>query len=254
MTVVVKLGGRVQSDPRLAGAIRSLWDGHPGSLCIVHGGGDEVTALQRQLGREPQFIGGRRVTTEEDLSLLRMVLSGTANKRLVAALGAERVPAVGISGEDAGLLPSRAIDPEKFGKAGKPLTPDVRLILSLLANGFLPVISPVGTDADSEDNGPLNINGDDAAASIAAALGAELWMIADVSGVLDQEKQTISVLDPAQVDALVASGVVNSGMQAKLEAGFAAIQAGAPAVRIASLEAFTDSNAGTVLTLSPSLR
>jgi acetylglutamate kinase len=254
MMVVVKLGGRVQSDPRLAGAIRRMWEARPGSLCIVHGGGDEVSSLQRQLGREPQFIGGRRVTTDEDLGLLRMVLSGSANKRLVSALAAEGVPAVGISGEDGGLIPARAIDPASFGKAGKPLEPDVRLLSTLLERKFLPVISPVGTDAESSDRGPLNINGDDAAAAIAAALGAELWLIADVAGVLDRDKRTIPALDPPQVESLVASGVVNSGMQAKLEAGFAAIHAGAAAVRIASLEAFTDAEAGTVLSLSPSLR
>ena len=252
--IVVKLGGRVQSDPLLAGAVRKLWTAMPGSLCIVHGGGDEVSAIQRQLGREPKFIGGRRVTTDEDLDLLRMILSGVANKRLVSTMSAAGVPAVGISGEDAGLLPAHAIDAAKFGKAGRPLTPDVRIITTLLAAGFLPVISPVGTDAADNSRGPININGDDAAAVIAASLGAELWMIADVPGVLDDEKQPISALHPGEVETLVALGVVTSGMQAKLEAGFAAIHAGAAAVRIASLDAFTNPNAGTVLSLSPSLR
>ena len=254
MIVVVKIGGRVQSDPRLASAVRELWNARPGSVCIVHGGGDEVSALQRQLGREPKFIGGRRVTTDDDLDLLRMVLSGTANKRLVSMLAAAGVEAVGISGEDGGLLPARTIDREKFGKAGKPVAAGARLIETHLESGFLPVISPVGTDSESEDRGPLNINGDDAAAAIAATLGAELWMIADVAGVLDESKRVLPSLDPGQVEVLVASGVVNSGMQAKLEAGFAAMHAGAAGVRIASVEAFTDSNAGTVLSLSPSLR
>ncbi len=225
----------------------------PGALCIVHGGGDEVSALQRQLGREPKFIGGRRVTTDEDLDLLRMVLSGSANKRLVAAIAAEGVPAVGISGEDAGLLPARTMDVARFGKAGKPVTPDPRILSTLFANGFLPVISPVGTDCDSEDGGPLNINGDDAAAAIAASLGAELWMIADVAGVLDGEKALIPAINPGGMEVLVASGIVTSGMQAKLEAGFAAMHAGAAGVRIASLDAFTDPASGTVLSLSPSM-
>ena len=252
--IVVKLGGRVQSDRRLASAVRELWNARNGSVCIVHGGGDEVSALQRQLGREPKFIGGRRVTTDGDLDLLRMVLSGSANKRLVSMMAAEGVSAVGISGEDAGLLPARAIDAEKFGKAGKPLNPDVRIITTLLESGFLPVISPLGVDAEGADHGPMNINGDDAAAAIAASLGAELWMIADVAGVLDDQKQLIPALHEGEVDTLVTSGVVTSGMQAKLEAGFAAMRAGALAVRIASLEAFADPSAGTVLSLSPSLR
>ena len=254
MTIVVKLGGRVQSDPRLAGAVRALWESAPGSLCIVHGGGDEVTALQRQLGREPEFIGGRRVTTLEDVDLVRMVLSGRANKRLVSMLSGVGVPAAGISGEDGGLLPAEVIDAERFGRAGRPLDPVTGIIDALLKGGWLPVISPVGTDAGSAGKDALNINGDDAAAAIAGALGAELWMIADVAGVLDHEGGVVPEIDPGETEALVASGVVTSGMRAKLEAGFSALAAGATTVRIASLEAFENAGAGTFLSLTPSLR
>ena len=254
MTVVVKLGGRVQSDPRLATALKELWDREAGSLCIVHGGGDEVSALQRSLGREPHFIGGRRVTTDEDLKLVRMVLSGVANKRLVAMLSAAEVPAVGISGEDGALLPAQPIDLERFGKAGRPMEPDLRVVSTLLAAGFLPVISPVGTDITAADRTALNINGDDAAAAIAGALGAELWMIADVAGVLEEDGSVVTEIDPAHMSLLVSAGIVSSGMQAKLEAGFSALSAGSPAVRIASLSAFTDRSCGTSLSLSPSLR
>jgi acetylglutamate kinase len=252
MTVVVKLGGRVQAAAELGSAVRSLCAGERGLLCVVHGGGDEVTALQRELGREPVFVGGRRVTTEEDIDLVRMVLSGSANKRLVSMLSAAGVAAVGISGEDGGLLPAEPIDPERLGRAGKPLVPDTRIIVSLVEKGFLPVISPVGIDA-TEHGGALNINGDDAAAAIASALGAELWMIADVAGVLDEANVVIPEIDPRQAEFFVAAGVVSRGMQAKLEAGFAALNAGSPAVRIASLDAFTDDNAGTFLSLVPSM-
>ena len=252
MTVVVKLGGRVQSDPRLAEALRGMWTSLPGSLCVVHGGGDEVTAFQRQLGREPVFIGGRRVTTDDDLEVVRMVLSGSVNKRLVSMLRATGVPAAGISGEDAGLLPSEPIDAERFGKAGRPLTPNIDVLIALLASGFLPVVSPVGTDITVGGCGALNINGDDAAAAIAGALGAELWMIADVDGVLDDERAIVPEMDARQMEILVSSGAVTSGMHAKLEAGFVALHAGSPVVRIASLAAFSDRNAGTLLSLSPS--
>lgn len=253
MTVVVKLGGRVQAAAELGSAIRALHSGDHGLLCLVHGGGDEVTALQRELGREPVFVGGRRVTTEEDIDLIRMVLSGSANKRLVSMLSASGVAAVGISGEDGGLLPAEPIDPALLGRAGKPLAPDTRIITSLVERGFLPVISPVGIDAASGRSGALNINGDDAAAAIASSLGAELWMIADVAGVLDEASTVIPEIDPRQAENLVAAGVVSRGMQAKLEAGFAALNAGSPAVRIASLDAFTDDNAGTFLSLVPSM-
>lgn len=253
MKVVVKLGGRVQAAAGLGPAIRSLHTGERGLSCVVHGGGDEVTALQRGLGREPVFIGGRRVTTEEDIDLIRMVLSGSANKRLVSMLSASGVPAVGISGEDGWLLPAQPIDPARLGRAGRPLVPDTRIITSLVEKGFLPVISPVGIDATSERGGALNVNGDDAAGAIAAALGAELWMIADVAGVLDDARVVIPEIDPRQTEALVTAGVVNRGMQAKLEAGFAALNAGSPAVRIASIEALADDNAGTFLSLVPSM-
>ena len=254
MSIVIKLGGRVQSDTRLAGAVHSLWNSAPGALCIVHGGGDEVSALQRQLGRDPVFIGGRRVTTEEDLELVRMVLSGSANKRLVSMLASEGVPAVGISGEDGGLMPAEPIDLARFGKAGRPLAPEVSLITTLLDAGFLPVISPVGTDASSHRRGALNVNGDDAAAAIAGALAAELWMISDVAGVLDEAGSVIDEMDPAQMNLLVTADIVSRGMHAKLEAGFAALTAGASSVRIASIDGFENRNAGTVLSLSPSMR
>src|SRR5476651_275267 len=104
MTRVVKIGGRAQTNPRLINALREAWKSRPGELCVVHGGGDEVSAMQRALGREPVFIGGRRVTSEEDLDLLRMVLSGVVNKRLVNAMVTAGLPAVGISGEDGALI------------------------------------------------------------------------------------------------------------------------------------------------------
>lgn len=248
MTIVVKLGGRVQSDTGLARALHELWNANPGALCIVHGGGDEVSALQRKLGREPEFVNGRRVTTDDDVELVRMVLSGSANKRLVALLIAAGLPAAGISGEDGGILPATPID-DRLGRAGKPLVPEVGLIRALLAAGFLPVISPVATDSTSVLRAPLNVNGDDAAAAIAAALGADLWMIADVEGVLDDDKVPVHRLAASQLPPLVAAGTVNKGMHAKLEAGFAALEAGSPAVRVTSLQGLSMPGAGTFLSL-----
>ncbi|MEO8192640.1 MAG: acetylglutamate kinase [Gemmatimonadales bacterium] len=252
MIKVIKLGGRIQSDPRLAAALSDLWN-HGGSVCVVHGGGDEISTLQRQLGREPTFINGRRITTAEDLDLVRMVLSGSANKRLVSSLESAGVPAVGISGEDGGLLSAEPIDLEWFGRSGKPVAADVTLIRTLLSGGFMPVISPVGRDVTSATGEPLNVNGDDAAAVIAAELNAELWLVADVAGVLDAERSVLPSLDPAQVESLVADGTVNSGMRAKLEAGFVALASGASAVRITGLEALSGKSSGTTLSLTPSL-
>ena len=251
--IVIKLGGRVQSDSALIPAIAKMWRRMPREICIVHGGGDEISSLQRTLGREPLFVNGRRITTNEDIDLVRMVLSGSANKRLVSSLGAAGIPAVGISGEDGGLVAAEPINVREFGRSGKPVSASVDLLTTLLSAGFLPVISPVATDVTSEQGAALNVNGDDTAAVIAAALRAELWLIADVAGVLDANRELMTSLDPIQVDTLVAEGTVNSGMRAKLEAGFDALAAGAANVRITGLNALTGKEMGTLLSLTPSM-
>ena len=247
---VIKLGGRIQSDPALISGLASMWLKEPGSFCIVHGGGDEISSLQRSLGREPSFVNGRRITTDEDVDLVRMILSGSANKRLVSSLTAAGVVSVGISGEDGALLIAEPIDIERFGRSGKPVSADPHLIRLLLGASFLPVISPVAASS-SVARDALNVNGDDAAAVIAAALSAELWLVADVAGVMDDDRRIIEELDQASVDALVAAGTVNSGMHAKLEAGFTALNAGASKVRITGLEALSGNESGTLLSLTP---
>ncbi len=253
MITVIKLGGRVQSEPALIAALCERWKKNPGSFCVVHGGGDEISVLQRQLGREPLFVNGRRVTTSEDMELVRMVLSGSANKKLVSALSVAGVLSVGVSGEDGGLISAEPID-ESFGRAGKPTAVNPIVIETLLGSLFLPVISPVGSDATSHDGAALNMNGDDAAAAIAAALAGELLLIADVSGVMNARQNLIPMIDQRGVDALVADGTVSRGMQVKLEAGFAALAGGAIRVRIGGLEAISKRDAGTLLSLIPSMK
>jgi acetylglutamate kinase len=257
MMRVVKIGGRAQGDarlaPALAAAARSA-GGAAGSLCIVHGGGDDVSAFQRRLGLEPVFSGGRRVTSEADLEIVRMVLSGTINKRLVAMLLAHGVHAVGISGEDAMLFRARAADPKSMGRVGGAVTVDPSVVLHLLAGGFVPVISPLARDADATGAAcaGLNVNGDDAAAALAGALAAdELVLVADVPGVL-QDGAVLPVLDLERAESLVASGVAAGGMAAKLEAAGAALHGGVARVRIAGLDGIGDPDAGTRVVLSPS--
>lgn len=254
MTTVIKLGGRVQADPALISAVAARWRQDPGTLCIVHGGGDEISTMQQRLGVEPKFVTGRRITTQNDLELVRMVLSGSANKRLVGAFRCAGVAAVGISGEDGGLLTAEPIDAELFGRAGRPAAVNARVLEVLLAAGFLPVISPVGIDSSSPGGEALNINGDDAAAAIAAALCADLLLIADVAGVLDANCAIIRAVGEEAVKALVADGTVNNGMHAKLEAGFSALARGAKSARIANLDAITDRSSGTALSLTSDKR
>ena len=245
MIRVVKIGGRAQQSPALIPALTSAWRATPGALVVVHGGGDEVTAMQRSLGRDPQFVDGRRVTTDDDIAILRMTLSGVVNKRLVAALVAEGVPAVGISGEDASLLSAEPIDAKTMGRAGTPGHANVHLVRHLLRGGFLPVISPLARDARSDSGEALNVNGDDAAAALAVALRAEeLLLIADVPGVLESGA-VITTLDPGRMHALIGAGTVTAGMIAKLEASTRALAAGVSSVRIGDLDAIADTQRGT---------
>jgi acetylglutamate kinase len=246
--LVVKLGGRPQGDPALPGVLAALWRAHPGEVVLVHGGGDQISALQQLRGETPTFVGGRRVTTEGVLELVRMVLSGLANKQLVSALVAAGAAAVGISGEDAGLLRATPIDVATFGFAGTPSQVDPGVVRALLASAYLPVISPVAARPAGEPGGAYNVNGDDAAAAIAAALGArELFLLADVPGVLDAQKARIAQLTLADAEALVASGVAGGGMAAKLEACAQALAGGVSRVRIGDLAALSVPDAGTAI-------
>lgn len=248
--IVVKLGGRVQGDPDLPAALAALCAARPGGVVVVHGGGDEVSALQRAMGLEPRFVGGRRVTGERDLELVRMALSGTSNKRVVAALVGAGVAAVGVSGEDAALLRAEVGDPA-LGRVGRVTTIDARLVETLLAAGYVPVVSPLARDADDPAGGALNVNGDDAAAALAAAVGAaEVLFLADVPGVLDGSGGVVPALDAEGVQGLVASGVAAGGMAAKLDAALAALAAGVPLARIGGLDALRDPALGTHLAAS----
>jgi acetylglutamate kinase len=246
---VVKIGGRAQSADSLPPVIASAWQ-NSRAMCVVHGGGDEISALQRKLGREPRFTGGRRVTTEEDLDTLRMVLSGRINKRLVSLLNAAGAPAVGMSGEDASLISAQPLGIAEFGCVGMPVRINSSLIETLWLAGLLPVVSPLAANAETPGTA-LNVNGDDAAAAIAVALGAdELLLVADVQGVLDASGSVIGRLDVDEARELVADGTAAGGMTAKLEAAYAALAGGVPSVRIADIAALQDVERGTFITLA----
>jgi len=236
---------------QLPGRISAAWNERRASFCIVHGGGDEISAFQRRVGLNPSFVNGRRVTTSEDMIVVRMVLSGLVNKRLVSHLVAAGAPAVGISGEDAAMLTASRID--SLGYAGTPAAVKIELIETLLAAEYLPVISPLASEEGGEAGEALNVNGDDAAAAIAIAMSAaELLFVADVEGVLDESGHAMTCLGNNEATDLAQKGVINSGMRAKLEAGFAALAAGVQRVRISTMEGLTDSGMGTLLSLEQS--
>lgn len=250
---VIKIGGRVQRDPRLAGVLAQLWMQMPGSFCVVHGGGETITSLQAQLGGVPQFVDGRRVTTDGDIEVLRMALSGFANKQLVNSLSTEGITTVGISGEDASLLVAEALDAEVFGRVGMVTEVNDGIVRALLAGGYLPVISPVSRDGESGVGGAMNVNADDAAAAIAASMGAdELLLISDVSGVI-VGGTAAATLSEEEAARAIESGIATEGMATKLRAALDALRGGVPAVRIGGLDALLDPTRGTTLLATPQL-
>ena len=253
MTRIIKVGGRPQLDPSLPAALAAAHRSAPGSLVLVHGGGDEVSTLQRMYGAESRFEGGRRVTSVLDLEIIRMALSGSANKRLVSALVAAGVPALGLSGEDAALMSATPLDPSRFGFVGAPSEVNVGLLMHLAAGGFVPVLSPVSRSADAEQGLVLNVNGDDFASAIAVAMEAdELLLVSDVPGVL-VDGEPVASLDVEGALRLVESGVAKGGMGAKLQAALAALEGGVEQVRISDIAAIADVRRGTTLTRAGSV-
>jgi acetylglutamate kinase len=239
---VVKVGGNEVDDPgwtaRLAEAVAASAVG----VVIVHGGGKEVSELQRALGAEPEWHEGLRVTTPEALRAVAMVLTGLVNKRLVAALIGAGAEAAGLSGEDGGILLAEPARGGQLGRTGSILEVRPRLLLTLLEHGVTPVLSPVSRGTDG---GALNVNADDAAAAIAGALAAARFLlVSNVPGVL-RDGVALPRVTTAELEGLIRDGVASGGMIPKLRAGMRAAGAGVGDVRIGDLSMLRDREAGT---------
>lgn len=240
-TQVIKIGGAALSDPTWLSRFASQARGDTKRI-IVHGGGPEVSALSSQLGLEVAWNGGRRVTSEAALDVAAMVLSGRINKRIVRALCAAGVQAIGISGEDAALLVARVAQDGALGRVGEIVSVRTSVLAQLAAAGLVPVISPISTGTDG---GALNVNADEVAAAVAKAVGAEeLLFLTDVEAVRDSSGDR-EQLDTLEARALITSQVATGGMAVKLSAAVAAAEAGVARVRVGSLEMMNDGNAGT---------
>jgi acetylglutamate kinase len=238
---VLKVGGNEVDEPRWVQGFARAVAARGGRVVVVHGGGKEVTALQRQLGAEPEWRDGLRVTSDEAMRVVAMVLSGLVNKRIAAALVSAGVDAVGISGEDGGLLAARLAAAGTMGRTGEIDAVRTELLCFFLRQGLVPVVSPVSR---GPDGAALNVNADDAAAAVAAALGAaELLFVSNVAGVLSAGV-VLEGVDADEVEALIADGTAAGGMAPKLRAAARAAE-GVGRVRIGGLEMLDDPGAGT---------
>jgi acetylglutamate kinase len=248
--VVVKIGGRVLTDPRLpeALALRVAESGQ--RLVIVHGAADEVSALQRTFGLEPEFVNGLRVTSPGDIDRIRMACSGLANKRLIAALIGAGIPAIGLSGEDASILVAEPAGDGALGAIGEVVAVHTPLLELLLTNGYVPAISPLARAArmaghPAPATAALNINADDAAAAIAIALGArELLLVADVAHVRARGHSTTELSESA-AEAAIAAGEIKDGMLVKVRAALGAVAHGVPRARIGDVAMIAGDSTGT---------
>ena len=228
--VVIKLGGRALEAEGAANQLAAAVARFATPLVICHGGGAEVTAWCRRLGLEAAFHDGLRVTDDDTLAVAAAVLAGLANKRLVAALRAAFVDAVGLSALDGGMV-TTAPHPQAatLGRVGMVRAVDVTLPRRLLSAGAVPVLASIGDDGAG---GLLNLNADDVAAALAAALGARvLVLLSDAPGVVLDGRIAPS-LDRGGLDAALAHRDVRDGMRAKLVAARAALDGGVARVQV----------------------
>ena len=229
---------------------------------IVHGGGPQIGALMKRLGKEPRFVGGMRVTDEETVQIVEMVLVGKINKEIVGLINLHGGRAVGLSGKDASLLRARkrlhrmpdgtSVD---IGLVGEVEAVNPEPIRLLEENGFIPVIAPVGVGEGGET---YNINADLVAGDVAAALFAEkLIHLTDVTGINGEDGRLVSTLTKRDAERLIKAGVIDGGMLPKVESSLRALTGGAQKAHIIDgrvphailLEVLTKEGIGTEIVL-----
>jgi len=257
-TVVIKYGGHAMSDPALSDlfaadvVLMRLVGMNP---VVVHGGGPQISDLMRRLGKEPEFVDGRRVTDAETVDIVRMTLVGKVNREIVASVNRHGSYAVGLSGEDAGLIRVDQRDPA-LGFVGDVRHIDPTIVFRLLREELIPVIATVGVD---DDGNAYNVNADTVAGAMAAALDAEkLVYLTDVAGVYrdwPDESSLISRIDLAGMEQLITDGKISEGMIPKLESCVSALRQGVRSAHVLDgrlphallLEFFTREGVGTMV-------
>jgi acetylglutamate kinase len=257
-TVVLKYGGHAMEDPALSElfaqdvVLMRLVGMNP---VVVHGGGPQITDLMRRLGKEPEFVDGLRVTDAETIDIARMALVGKVNREIVTSLNRHGSYAMGLSGEDAGLLRVEARD-ARLGFVGDVRHVDPAILERVLREELIPVVATIGVDDEGQ---AYNVNADAVAAAIARALEAEkLVYLTDVAGIFEDfgdASTLISQTDVAGLERLVSEGKVGEGMIPKVRSCIEALRGGVHRAHILDgrvphvvlLELFTREGVGTVI-------
>ena len=264
-TIVIKYGGNAMTDPKLKDCfardvvLLKLVGMNP---VVVHGGGPQIDTLLTRIGKKGEFIQGMRVTDAETMDIVEMVLAGQVNKEIVELINTAGGRAVGLTGQDGGLIrahrlriaskerPDEQID---IGQVGEIESIDPSIIETLTANGFIPVIAPIGSGAEGET---YNINADVVAGKVAEVLRAEkLVLLTNTPGVLDKSGKLLTGLSAREIDGLFADGTISGGMLPKISSALDAARGGVNAVHIIDgrvdhcllLEIMTDHGVGTMI-------
>ena len=258
MINIVKVGGGIIENEEDLSTFLISFSKIPGKKILIHGGGRLATKFAKQLGIKSNMIEGRRVTDDAMLDVVTMVYGGLTNKKIVAALQANNINALGLSGADGNIIKAhkRVVEEIDYGWVGDIDKINTELILTLLDNNIVPVIAPLTHDGKGK---MLNTNADTIASSVASAISikkeTQLVLGFELDGVLVDPKDKTSVITkitPKLFEDYKKSKVITDGMIPKLENAFAAISAGVSAVKICNAlkisEAITENNVGTTIT------
>ncbi len=258
-TIVVKYGGHAMKDDSFQASFAAdvVLLKHIGVRpVIVHGGGPQIEATLSRMGKTSTFVDGRRITDDETMEVVEMVLGGKVNREIVELVQQAGGRAIGFTGSDGGLLrvTRKLINGQDLGRVGEPAAVDASVLLAATDAGFIPVIAPIGVD---EKGTSYNVNADEVAGAIAAALGAEkLILLTDVEGVLGAKGELISQISIEQCRRLIAAGTIKGGMIPKMECCIAALSGGVSRTHVVDgrirhavlLEIFSDdAGVGTLL-------
>ena len=258
-TVVVKYGGSAMSDADLAAsfAVDVVLLKYVGLRpVLVHGGGPQIEATLERLGKKSNFVDGLRVTDDETMEVVEMVLGGKVNRAIVSTIQKGGGRAVGLTGSDGDMIrvTQRLVDDRDLGRVGRVVSVDPAPIRAVTDAGFIPVIAPIGVDSEGITH---NVNADEAAGAVAAALAAEkLILLTDVEGVRDARGELIPQLSIEEVRKHIEEGTIREGMIPKVECCIEALERGVQNAHIIDgrvvhavlLEMFTDGGVGTLLT------